>query len=58
MMLIRYPHGYYEGGAWDKDYSPTITTSAWEHNNYVLEVNDDIEEGPQRGGEEAQTSLR
>lgn len=36
--LIRYPHGFFDGGVWENDYCPTITTSAWEFNNYVLEV--------------------
>jgi len=38
VMMIRYPHGYYRGGAWENEYAPTITTSAWEFNNYVLEI--------------------
>lgn len=38
--MIRYPHGYFRGGLWENDYSPTITTSAWEFNNYVLEIQD------------------
>lgn len=34
-------------GANESDISPTITTSAWEFNNYVLEIhrNDDPNEG-------------
>lgn len=50
--MFRYPHGYYRGGAWDNEYSPTITNSAWEHNNYVLEIldDDDPHTGTERGG--------
>ena len=47
-ILIRYPHGYYRGGVWENDYSPTITTSAWEFNNYVLEEDDDNDAGAER----------
>jgi len=41
------------GGAWDNDYAPTLTTSAFEFNNYVLEVldDDDTQTGAERGGE-------
>lgn len=46
--LIRYPHGYFRGGPWDNEYAPTITTSAWEFNNYVLEEDDDNDAGAER----------
>ena len=48
-MIIRYPHGYFKGGVWDNDYSQTLTTSAFEFNNYVLEIYDtDIDKGAER----------
>ena len=58
--MIRYPHGYYKGGVWENKYSPTLTTSAWEHNNHVLEIldNDDHDPGAERGGETEETPLR
>ncbi len=34
--MIRLPHGYYRGGAIDNNYCPTLTTSAWEHNNFIM----------------------
>ena len=56
ILMFRYPHGYYRGGAWDNEYSPALTTSAWEHNNYVLEILDDEDPlvGAERGGEGAE----
>ena len=39
--LIRYPHGFFNGGIWDYDFMPTITTSSWEWNNLLLEIDDD-----------------
>lgn len=36
-ILIRYPHGYFMGGVWNKDYSPSITISSFQHNNIVME---------------------
>jgi hypothetical protein len=52
-IMVRYPHGYYRGGAWENEYSPTLTTSAWEFNNYVLEIDchDGDDAGAERGGE-------
>ena len=48
-ILIRYPHGYFRGGGvWENEYSPTITASAWEFNNYVLEEDDDNDAGAER----------
>jgi len=35
--MLRYPHGYFKGGAWTYDYSPSVTSSGFENNNYVLE---------------------
>lgn len=60
ILMFRYPHGYYRGGAWDNEYSPTLTNSAWEHNNYVLEIldNDDHDQGEERGGEAEETPVR
>ena len=51
ILMIRYPHGWNRGGAWDNDYAPTMTTSAWEFNNYVLEIynHDDSHAGAERG---------
>lgn len=34
LCIYKLPHGYYPGGFFSK-YSPTITTSAFEHNNFV-----------------------
>jgi site-specific DNA-cytosine methylase len=31
------PHGYYGGGWFDK-YAPSITTSSYEFNNYLIEI--------------------
>ena len=36
-ILIRYPHGYFAGGVWNNDYSPSITISSFQHNNIVIE---------------------
>lgn len=36
-ILIRYPHGYFMGGVWNRDYSPSITISSFQHNNIVME---------------------
>jgi site-specific DNA-cytosine methylase len=36
-VLIRYPHGYFMGGVWNNDYSPSITISSFQHNNIVME---------------------
>lgn len=36
-ILIRYPHGYFMGGVWNNDYSPSITISSFQHNNIVME---------------------
>lgn len=41
-ILIRYPHGYFMGGVWNKDYSPSITISSFQHNNIVMENNNQI----------------
>lgn len=38
VMMIRYPHGWFSGGLTETDYSPAVTTSSWECNNYLLEV--------------------
>lgn len=37
-MIIRYPHGWNRGGLFENDYAPAVTTSAWEHNNLLMEV--------------------
>lgn len=34
---MRYPHGYFKGGTWNNDYSPSLTTSSFEFNNIVME---------------------
>lgn len=50
-MMIRYPHGWFRGGGlWDSEYAPTLTTSSWEANNYVLEIHydRDTDEGEER----------
>lgn len=39
-ILIRYPHGYFRGGVWENNYSPSLTTSDWQNNNYILEYVD------------------
>ena len=36
--LMRYPHGYFKGGEWSNDYSPSLTTSAFEFNNTIMET--------------------
>lgn len=58
--MIRYPHGYFRGGLWENGYAPTITTSAWEFNNYVLEIhhNCDIDTGTERRGEGEAKDIR
>ena len=58
--MIRYPHGFFDGGVWDNEYAPTITTSSWECNNYVLEIhnNRDTDKGTERGGEDTFTVTR
>lgn len=37
-LMFRYPHGYYRGGAWENEYAPAITNSAWDANNFIIEV--------------------
>ena len=61
--LIRYPHGWFPGGLWENEYSPAVTISSWEHNNYVLEVYEseedcDTEAGEERGGEAEEALVR
>lgn len=36
-MILRLPHGYFMGGVWNNDYSPSITISSFQHNNIVME---------------------
>ena len=36
--LMRYPHGYFKGGEWSRDYSPSLTISAFEFNNTIMET--------------------
>ena len=36
VSILQYGHGYNPGGILPGDISPTITTSSWEHNNFLL----------------------
>ena len=56
-LMIRYPHGFFDGGIWDNEYAPALTTSAWEHNNYVLEICDN-QDGAHRGRKTPKASPR
>lgn len=38
-MILRLPHGYFEGGV--MQICPSITISSFECNNFVLEVDED-----------------
>ena len=37
--ILRLPHGFFQGEI--TEVAPTITTSSFEHNNFVLEVYED-----------------
>ena len=43
VFMVRYPHGWNMGGIWDNEYAPAITPSAWESNNFLVEVYADRE---------------
>lgn len=43
-MILRNPHGWNQGGVFDTDICPTITTSAFEHNNLLVEIYEDEED--------------
>ena len=58
-MIIRYPHGWNRGGLFENDYAPAVTTSAWEHNNLLMEIYEEDKdirircaEQPDQGGAE------
>lgn len=36
-IIYKTPHGYYEGGGVFERYSPAVTISSWEYNNFVIE---------------------
>lgn len=49
VFMVRYPHGWNVGGIWDNEYAPAITTSAWESNNFLVEVYADRESAEAEG---------
>lgn len=40
IYIKQYQHGYNYGFLY-KDIAPTITISSWEHNNFVIEIEDE-----------------
>lgn len=47
VLLYQYPRGQNKGGILSLDYLPTITTSSFENNLYLIEI---YEEGNLRNG--------
>lgn len=47
VLLYQYPMGHNKGGILSLDYLPTITTSSFENNLYLIEI---YEEGNLRNG--------
>ena len=43
IVLIRYPHGWFPGGIRTDEFVPPITTSSWENNNFILEIDEEDE---------------
>lgn len=37
IILIQYPHGFNDGFTY-REFAPTITTSSWQHNNFIIET--------------------
>lgn len=38
IAILRYGHGNIKGGVYDGEIAPTITTSSWQHNNFLIEI--------------------
>lgn len=43
IKMARYPHGFFDGGVFDCEILPTLTTSDFQNNNFLIEIYEDEE---------------